>query len=50
MSVTLNQIPGTLQEFRMCPQMDLFQAGKHLCHVPVCIAAIHKDREAGRRQ
>ena len=27
-----------------------FQAGKHLCHVPVCIAAIHKRQGSRGRE
>lgn len=47
MSVTLNQIPGTLQEFRMCPQMDLSRP-ENTCVMFLCALQLYiKDREAG---
>ena len=47
MLVTLNQIPGTLQEFRMCPQMDLSRP-ENTCVMLLCALQLYiKDREAG---
>ena len=47
MLVTLNQIPGTLQEFRMCPQMDLSRP-ENTCVMFLCALQLYiKDREAG---
>ena len=45
MLVTLNQIPGTLQEFRMCPQMDLSRP-ENPCVMFLCALQLYiKDRE-----
>lgn len=45
MPVTLNMIPATLQEFQMCPQMDLSKP-ENTCAMFLCALQLYiKDRD-----